>query len=1243
MRIESVTLQSYLSFRHETTVGPFSKGLNVLIGLNGSGKSNILHALTDVLNDASISTQPSGRRYLLHNGEARASITVVINNEDQRIQGSKFITLKREISPVTNKFYIEKKLVEKEKIRDLLSTVGMAQEINHHIISQGQILSMTLVSPEERMLQLKTFLGLDKFEYAITTGNSWLNDAIHAREKLREEVARQTRALEAQSTELEQVKRRGILEQKDRTISCIQYRREQAKLKKKLQEAREKLQRQSSEEEQELRTIRNRRTLLEHEIELEADRERLDQVRWEQDMEQGEEIARQIQRTRCRGQELEEEVDKMETEINLKSNRLVEMTSKAQEIDDELLKLQQKIDGREQTTAELLNETKASEQKKGATIGAHSRANMNPEERNTFLRNRLAWIRETCHRKQNELDDHTRAISQAQEELARAQQELTRGKAEQEHLNRFIYQFHQEVMDLKKQKRKTIEDITDLERQRAVKSQVERNSQVHVREACSKLARVMGKGACQGWQGIEKVVRDLRTTHGDDHPLVKSYHGPLVKYLEVDENYEVPVNVVMGSRMFKLIVDTDTAATGLLKIFNQKKMPGWVEFCALNRHMKPPEELDVPEQLTQDLIPLTSCVRSAAIARDFAESLLVRKFLCRTMQLAAHARKILRGATLITPEGDRLDPRGAMTGGFIDTTKLGTSLFRTYKEVSDAYSALVSEGNALDQRIKDLRALQEEVDRRIERINRKLEHHINSVADNKHKIAAFEREIATFQELVDGKREAVKVLQDEVQLLRREEVLMVDEQHNPPQAGLSEQELEELGELEHRIRDMRRRFREENKLLQELKAARSSKALEKRYHSRTLEELNQEIEELKESHDLKQAEIEESARHFSMMKRKRRISNVDQPRPVSEKLKDLKEELHLLLELEQRKKAERSESQAEQDACRQLMASLEEQIAHYQRLINKCGAPSSFYSEYDKMETSRVRQIQKELRAQLERYTHLNLRVMRDYDRKVRARDDAARRLADLDTSEQPIKNARDSLQENRVEAVTLNIKQVCAYFEQIFKRFVPQGRAKAVISVDHTSQEEGQTQVDRMVRLELKASFLEHGEFMDMRHLSGGQKSVVQLCYTLALQKADMSPFFLFDEVDAALSGRHCATLAEIVKEASETAQFICATFKPELVNVAENVFYVYNKHGATHLRKLTHEEAMSFITASSRRQMHIASGLAALSPPRDLQEALEQDSQLTTSIRTRQSLSSSGLEDDDASPARTPQRQTS
>ena len=53
-----------------------------------------------------------------------------------------------------------------------------------------------------------------------------------------------------------------------------------------------------------------------------------------------------------------------------------------------------------------------------------------------------------------------------------------------------------------------------------------------------------------------------------------------------------------------------------------------------------------------------------------------------------------------------------------------------------------------------------------------------------------------------------------------------------------------------------------------------------------------------------------------------------------------------------------------------------------------------------------------------------------------------------------------------------------------------------------------------------------------NMDQLSGGQKTVVALAFILAIQKCDPAPFYLFDEVDAALDPEFRSAIANLIAD---------------------------------------------------------------------------------------------------------------
>jgi len=85
-----------------------------------------------------------------------------------------------------------------------------------------------------------------------------------------------------------------------------------------------------------------------------------------------------------------------------------------------------------------------------------------------------------------------------------------------------------------------------------------------------------------------------------------------------------------------------------------------------------------------------------------------------------------------------------------------------------------------------------------------------------------------------------------------------------------------------------------------------------------------------------------------------------------------------------------------------------------------------------------------------------------------------------------------------------------------------------------------------------------ENDRARDMRQLSGGQQTVVALALIFAIQRCDPSPFYVFDEIDAALDQQFRKAVADLISAQKHKTQFITTTFRPEILNEADKAFIV-------------------------------------------------------------------------------------
>ena len=76
------------------------------------------------------------------------------------------------------------------------------------------------------------------------------------------------------------------------------------------------------------------------------------------------------------------------------------------------------------------------------------------------------------------------------------------------------------------------------------------------------------------------------------------------------------------------------------------------------------------------------------------------------------------------------------------------------------------------------------------------------------------------------------------------------------------------------------------------------------------------------------------------------------------------------------------------------------------------------------------------------------------------------------------------------------------------------------------------------------QVSFTGQGETQSMKQLSGGQKTVVALTLIFAIQRCDPAPFYLFDEIDAALDPQYRTAVGSILFRLPSSCQCYFLSF---------------------------------------------------------------------------------------------------
>ena len=124
-------------------------------------------------------------------------------------------------------------------------------------------------------------------------------------------------------------------------------------------------------------------------------------------------------------------------------------------------------------------------------------------------------------------------------------------------------------------------------------------------------------------------------------------------------------------------------------------------------------------------------------------------------------------------------------------------------------------------------------------------------------------------------------------------------------------------------------------------------------------------------------------------------------------------------------------------------------------------------------------------------------------------------------------------------------------------------------------------TKGDAFLELENKANPFEAGvaikvklsgkKFMDIRGLSGGEKTMTALAFIFAIQEHEPGSFYILDEVDAALDKHNSEKLAQLVRSYCNGAQYIVISHNDSVIGEADNLYGVsMNEDGISKITSL-------------------------------------------------------------------------
>jgi len=517
--------------------------------------------------------------------------------------------------------------------------------------------------------------------------------------------------------------------------------------------------------------------------------------------------------------------------------------------------------------------------------------------------------------------------------------------------------------------------------------------------------------------------------------------------------------------------------------------------------------------------------------------------------------------TLVTPEGEVIDPMGVVSGGSLNGLE-GSLLAqrRLMKELEAVLAGLEVELAGEQKKAEDVRGEMERTEARraalIEEGHRLAVDKIRSeheLAQSDQEVERLEATLRMLQQEEDELSAAARSLGQEIKKCQAEMAALLQKQTRRQKTLAERQELSiqlakgfeqlEREVTESRIRGAALGERKENAHLNLENRLRLQHELSGQISSRETEiaQMHQRIEQLAEASRSAETSVSEGRKTLAALE-ERLESERRKYREVSRRLSELDEAV----------KGIRPSVQESQEEKNHLQLLLSEKRLNLQHLFE------NIREKYDLDLRETVSEVPagtseeelsaeiEELRQRLERMGEVNLAAIGEFE-------ELNSRYQFLNQQKQDLEQSMADLQRTIVKLNRIcrlrfkeSFEEINRRFEEIFPRLFRGGKARLVLTDENDYLETGVDIVAQPPGKKLQSITL----------LSGGEKALTAVSLLFAIFLTKPSPFCFLDEVDAPLDDANLDRFNEMIKEMSQTSQFILITHNKRTMQAAEVLY---------------------------------------------------------------------------------------
>ena len=1228
LNIKHVIMKRYKSYREMLYMDELSKGVNLIIGANGNGKSNFLDSIMYVLTDKYQNMRQEDKKLLLHEDitdknedSSKLSVELVIDNKSHRfpIEKDQISIMKvYDTKEGKEEIIINQKRLLKSDVQNLLEGAGFMKSNPYYIIQQGKINQILNCTDEEYFDIFCEAMGTKIYEEKKAESLKLLEENKETRAKIELQSDEIQAHIDKLYEQCEDLKNYSKIELKRRGIEYFILHEQINELEVNIGFLQERHQADINQ----IKEVYQKQNLTKNEInqklkEIEKLNEHLDNLH--KRVSKFNQIIGQIESNKIQKESnlYNKQYNKKETEKEL-SNYQKELEDLKTQKKYTMTELSNAKNGIEALENELSTEKKDFNELKGKSNYLLIK---NPKERKAFLVNELKNLKES----KNVVDDS----------IIRINQDIQREKSEIEEIIKQMKNLENDININKENIENINNDLSSLKEQRRNYTNLIKKDTIDINEFSDQMTQLKNQIEQLSINfpnfDIFKTVTTLKNLK------IPGLYGLVLDLIDTNPKVRNAIDLILKDRLYTIIADTMDTAKKILD--ENKKINGPVisiiplDFIELNNNdenIDSDEDEDWLVNETQGNDISFSRYKKKDIsktqlagAKSFLDFIKINEnFIAQNPKInIKKLKKILDNLfgkcqivkdyetgmkyakiyhfTCVTSANEVIYGGGYLTHmGHFDYNRQRISLYSKLTEINKKYEDYESKKQKINEHKEEI--MNQEI-----QIQQKTDLTFKSRSDLNSKIDSMSKELTNCLQNKTGAEQKLNHYQEEFNklLLQQKEYEskikiysdILNRKIDINKSILSTQTTEELDSLEKKIIE---REKKKNELIE--KCISYQERINNEIPNREIElqnkinycqnilnnldsslaESNNETQEIsideneitiyKDTINKYMNEIAISEK--KMNDNQSKISKLNEMNSaLSNQVNKLENEINeIKLNLnDKNSKKNISTKKLEQltGFDHEIVKKLTELKDRFFKNSNESGINLKEQKIYQEKMLQKVYEELDKVNKQLKKYDKVNRFAKDDLQEFIDKKNNIKEKLDDLDEKVKTIYSFIENIDNKNNEAVSQTFENVKKSFSKFFKYLTGNGKGTMELFQDKRA-------------IHISVSFNEEQKnSQSMYQLSGGQKTAAGVALIFALSTIEPPPFYILDEIDAALDPNYRVNLANLIKELSKSNQFIISTFKPELIDVADNIYMVKFANKTSNIVKIEKDEALKFI----------------------------------------------------------------